>query len=362
MKYTKALADNIQKRFNNDNMGILVCFDNFSPTAIPSPDTESNLFKDYGKTEINKIADFFYQEQEEKELDALKTKLKAEWKLFKYVLVTWKALDIPKERTAMEYALMRLFQQKHEYSYFYPQILSLAEIILSCPISNAWPERGASCVKRVKTRFRSRMKNDMLNCLMHVRINGPTPGSKAADSIIAKSLKTWEGLKKRRKYYSKPCLQQTLSSTKGSVKVMANASCQTEETTNTDTPLPEIVPGDTTVDAACAEADKIEEATPTDWEEANTDVESSDGETSLFDVQSSDLETNNNVSEEDSEPTQSAAECNIQGGGPLGLHGGVLTDRLVQEELQEATRALCLGDSDGDSGVESEFDEDDDWF
>ncbi|WAR15744.1 hypothetical protein MAR_005849 [Mya arenaria] len=45
-------------------------------------------------------------------------------------------------------------------SYFYPILSDLAEIILSLPVSNAWPERGASAVKRIKTRLRTSVENE----------------------------------------------------------------------------------------------------------------------------------------------------------------------------------------------------------
>ena len=70
---------------------------------------------------------------------------------------------------------------KAEYGYFYQLIVELAEVALYAPITNAWPERGASGVKRIKTRLRNRLKNDMLNSLTHVSINGPavaTPEAK----------------------------------------------------------------------------------------------------------------------------------------------------------------------------------------
>jgi len=44
----------------------------------------------------------------------------------------------------------------------------LREINLSLPMSKAWTERGASAVKRVKSRLRSSME-----ALLHVFINGP---------------------------------------------------------------------------------------------------------------------------------------------------------------------------------------------
>lgn len=47
--------------------------------------------------------------------------------------------------------------------FLYPILVGLAEVALSAPITNVWPEREASIVKRIKTRLRNRLKNDVLN-------------------------------------------------------------------------------------------------------------------------------------------------------------------------------------------------------
>ena len=60
---------------------------------------------------------------------------------------------------------------------------------MSLPISNAWPERGASAVKRVKTQLRSRIKNDMLQALMQVSIYGPNIGE--CEAVIKTAVKKW---------------------------------------------------------------------------------------------------------------------------------------------------------------------------
>ena len=52
-------------------------------------------------------------------------------------------------------------------------IYEIAKAVLVTPVTNAWPERGASAVKRVKTRFRSQIKDDLLNSLLMITINGP---------------------------------------------------------------------------------------------------------------------------------------------------------------------------------------------
>ena len=53
------------------------------------------------------------------------------------------------------------------------KIVQLAKVACVTPVTNAWPERGASAVKRIKSHTRSTMKNDLLNGLMHISINGP---------------------------------------------------------------------------------------------------------------------------------------------------------------------------------------------
>jgi len=75
------------------------------------------------------------------------------------------------------------------YRHLCPCLLELAEVCLSLPVSNAWPERGASAIKRLKTRLRSSLKNDMLDALLQVSINGPEVND--CQPLIAAAVKEW---------------------------------------------------------------------------------------------------------------------------------------------------------------------------
>ena len=75
---------------------------------------------------------------------------------------------------------MNIARNKAKYLPFFENMIVVAEI----RVSNAWPERGASALKLVKSRLRSRLKNDMLQCLLHVKINGPDVLSPDAKTII----------------------------------------------------------------------------------------------------------------------------------------------------------------------------------
>ena len=58
-------------------------------------------------------------------------------------------------------------------------------------------ERGASAVKRLKTRLRSSLKGDMLESLMHITINGPEV--QECESLVKKAVKKWHEVKACRK-------------------------------------------------------------------------------------------------------------------------------------------------------------------
>jgi len=42
-----------------------------------------------------------------------------------------------------------------------PRSVQVTEAALAIPVSNAWPERGASQLKLIKKRIRSQIKNDL---------------------------------------------------------------------------------------------------------------------------------------------------------------------------------------------------------
>ena len=78
--------------------------------------------------------------------------------------------------------------------------MEIAEVAAVLPVSNAWPERGNSTLKLIKTRLRSSMKNDMLSAIMHVSINGPS--SDECTPLVKKAVKAWLARKSRRKIQS----------------------------------------------------------------------------------------------------------------------------------------------------------------
>ncbi|CAH3032976.1 unnamed protein product [Pocillopora meandrina] len=69
--------------------------------------------------------------------------------------------------------------------------MHIVEIALTMPISNAWPERGVSRVKLIKSRLRSRLTNEMLEALVNISMNGPEANSSECDTLVKKTTEKW---------------------------------------------------------------------------------------------------------------------------------------------------------------------------
>ena len=118
---------------------------------------------------------------------------------------TYQAIPSP-STTSTEWALQRFLRHKESHRRSYPLLLQVAEICLSMPVLNAWPERGASALKRLKTRLRNSLKKEMLESLLHISINGPPV--KESEAVINKAVALWKEKKHRRKLPRSSRLQQ----------------------------------------------------------------------------------------------------------------------------------------------------------
>lgn len=194
-KYIEALCTNIDERF--EQSPLFAAFSVFDPRCLP--ERESEEFSSYGTASISTLADHFFQENDVKE-QAL-----AEWHNLKFNLVSWKR-EIPNDIvngesdvTPMEWLLKKLLILKGSMKHFFPHLIQVAEIIFTLPVSNAWPERGFSKLKLVKTGLRNRMQNDILQSLLQISLNGPKLFQEQTDNVIKNSVKRWLSAKKRRK-------------------------------------------------------------------------------------------------------------------------------------------------------------------
>ncbi len=189
--YVSALIRNLEDRFEQSSP-VLKAFSIFDPLSVPPKGDES--FHEYGNNMATTLSHHYFEEPDQQQFEA-------EWQKVKYDMLAWKEQrsfkDGVKVYTATEWCLGKLLQT--EYRSHYPLLSFIAEVCLSCPVSNAWPERGASILKWQKSRFRARMKNDLLEAIIHIGINGPKPGTSGVASLIDACMEEWMKAKQRRK-------------------------------------------------------------------------------------------------------------------------------------------------------------------
>ena len=174
-RYTRSLMNNIDARFES-SLPVLEAFSVFDCMAVPSPSNKVE-FQEYGEEYISALEGHYFTGNETDE-EVLAAKMRAEWGKLKSDLHEWKAKvtkDVkdgkhPSKISTTTWTLQHLLQQP-SYRFFYPMLTQLVECCLSLPVSNAWPERGASALKRIKTRLRSRLSNSMFQSLMQMSTN-----------------------------------------------------------------------------------------------------------------------------------------------------------------------------------------------
>ena len=199
---------NIDKRFQS-SLPVLTAFSVFDPMLIPN--RQSLAFYSHGDAEVHVLAEHFFAGD-----DSEAEECKTEWKKLKYNLLLWKE-HIPKETldgkkgTPTEWSRKRVMAMKSTFGQVYPRSVNVAEAALVLPVSNAWPERGASHLKFIKTRIRSQIKNDLLASLLHITINGPAPHTEACDSLVSKAVDMWKVAKKRREEQAKRVPQKSFA-------------------------------------------------------------------------------------------------------------------------------------------------------
>ncbi|WAR20733.1 ZN862-like protein [Mya arenaria] len=210
--YVAGLRNNIDRRFS-DTSAVVAAYGVFDPTTLPRSDEVD--FKTYGENQIALLADHFFTD------DVKKEKLLAQWKGFKYhvhdILLPNMPGEVrsgkPKEQlqnmpedgrsgkpkthvkklkttpqTPTEWLLLQLLRSAG-LRHFNPELVFVAEAAASLPVSNAWPERGASILKIVKTKQRNRLGSSMLEGLLQVAINGPTVED--SKPVIKRAVAKW---------------------------------------------------------------------------------------------------------------------------------------------------------------------------
>lgn len=190
--YVAKLKENISARF--PSLPLVQAFSIFNLQRLPAK--EATDFKTYGVNHVATLADHFGV-TEYVDVEALKS----EWEHFKFV-----AQDLKTEcpmtttpqpgNTPTEWLPTKLCGIS-SFRAMFPNLMKLATVAQTLPVTNAWPERGASALKRIKTRLRNSLKDDMLESLLQIAINGPSVSQ--AKDVVEQAVGLWLQEKQRRK-------------------------------------------------------------------------------------------------------------------------------------------------------------------
>ena len=171
-KYANAICFNIDARFPKETCDVLKSFSIFDVDLLPLNSTDP-LFKVHGIDEMKILAKQFFP-------TVATTQIVEQWKDFRYELLEIRSKYLALKRnivdngmkfkkTSCEWVIEHLLKTR-QYHEDFAFIIKLANIAAVTPVTNAWPGRGASAVKRIKSRLRSNMKNDMLNALINISL------------------------------------------------------------------------------------------------------------------------------------------------------------------------------------------------
>ena len=134
---------------------MLRAFRIFNPLDLPA--VESVEFRSYGVEEVRELATHFFSDLPKQEDFATR------WQQFKYYIAAnievpesvKKGCCNPRTETRTTWLLGHLMRNKATFEPFFNHVIHVAEVALIIPVSNAWPERGFSAIKLVKSRLRS---------------------------------------------------------------------------------------------------------------------------------------------------------------------------------------------------------------
>ena len=179
--YIDSLVDNINRRFSDKAVKLLVASSIFNPAQLP---TEESTMSSYGVQEIRNLADFYGKEASVDYLGVTYTsaplvdrdELLSEWKIFRRALCKEKELIVRLKKLSTPPSMQEVLQSMRAteaYKGIFPQTFTLINILLALPVGTATVERSFSQMKLIKTRLRNRLSDINLSRLMKIAVEGP---------------------------------------------------------------------------------------------------------------------------------------------------------------------------------------------
>ena len=180
--FVDKLIENIQSRFSDEGVAVVIAMSVFNPANIPQADDPT--FRTYGKEEIKQLA-AFYGEAAVVEFQGGSFQfppvidgdvLLSEWPVFRRALIHEKEAFLSSKKLTKSPTFQQVFQgipKADAYGGIFPEMFKLIYIMLTLPVGTATVERSFSQMKIIKTRLRNRLNDTNLKRLMRIAIEGP---------------------------------------------------------------------------------------------------------------------------------------------------------------------------------------------
>lgn len=153
IKYVSSLKESIFNRF--PSLPLISAFSIFNPTQVPERDEPG--FSEYDNVKVKLLAQQYFDRE------CNRKQLMDEWHVQKYNLLKWKkelAHEVKKPPagtnitvTSTDWCLKKLLCLRDLVPFNQPLGAEVANAVVSLPVSNAWPQKGASSLKLLKTGF-----------------------------------------------------------------------------------------------------------------------------------------------------------------------------------------------------------------
>ena len=167
--YIDALLENINSRFSDSVVKLIVATSIFNPAQLPAEESLSS----YGLQDIQELADFYGNKasieylNEHTSLPLLnREELISEWKIFRLALYNEKEKLVRfKNSTPSTQQVLASMQSSDSYKCIFLLSFKILNIILSIPVGTATVGRSFSQIEMTKTRLRNRLSDVNLSRL-----------------------------------------------------------------------------------------------------------------------------------------------------------------------------------------------------
>ena len=179
--YIDAFVSNINSRFSDSAVNLLVSSSIFNPVSFP---TDEAALPELGNNELKVLLNFYGKEAQAEFGGKTSTspplvdsqEILSEWRVFKTAFAKQNKALMKKNQLSRPPILQAIKMEMEScdgHADIFPEIIKLLNILLVLPVGTASVERSFSQMKLVKTRLRSRINDRNLARLMRIATEEP---------------------------------------------------------------------------------------------------------------------------------------------------------------------------------------------